>query len=137
MFNYGIIEIYKGHTKVRVLVNNGENGQAGSTPSKDLPDAIISSRDKDAYKDGDTVIVGYVYNDRAHPVVLFPYGDKEPTAGKRTEKLLKVTDTAELPENTTIGKVKGSEIKNLKGLDYLLVEKIRQIEKAVSMAKKH
>lgn len=132
MLNYGIVEIYKGQIKVRVLVHNGKKGQAGATPSKDLPNAVVNSRDKEAYKDGDTVVVGYVYNDTSHPVILFPYGEKEPTAGQRTEKLLSVIDTAKLPQNTNIGKVKGSEIENLRGLNYLLVEKIKQIEKANS-----
>lgn len=136
MLNYGIVEIYKGEIKVRVLVNNGAKGQSGSTLTKDLPNAVIDSREKNGYAEGDTVVVGYIYDDVSRPVILFPYGDREPTAGQRTEKLLKVIETAVLPENTNVGNVKGSEIVNLKGLDYLLVEKIRQLEEKIDEMKK-
>jgi hypothetical protein len=136
MLNFGIIEEHSGTLKVRVLINNGDGDQIGSTKTKDLPVPIIDSRLKNGYKAGDTVVVGYVYDDTSRPCVLFPYGDKRPTPAEREEKAIKVLDTATLPIKTEIGDVKDSEIQNLKGLNFLLIEKIRQMEDAINDLKK-
>lgn len=135
MLNYGIIEEHQGQLKVRVLVHNGAKGQAGSTPTKDLPNAVVDSREKNGYKDGDTVVVGYIYGDTAHPVVLFPYGARKATASERELSMVEVVNTAKLPKNTNIGDITGDELYSLKGIKYPLIEKLKRMEESSASKK--
>lgn len=136
MLNKGILEEVEGILRVRVLENNGEKGQSGSSLGKDLPKALfaITAGQRGQYKNGDAVIVGYEKDDINKPIVLGLFTDVD-RGLEYNASALQVASKAILPKDTTIGKVTPKEIATLEGSTENIPQTLTEIKKQIKQNK--
>lgn len=115
---------------VRIPVLNSVEGSKHSTPDAELSEAILSTLPaaSNVLHEGDCVIVGFENNDFGYPIILghlFAESINNTPIDLCVRHLDVSKDSAsraELPYNTTIGKVTAEEISNLEGCNLNIIK---------------
>ena len=113
--------------KVRVPFLNGIQGQVDSTPTDELPDAVICQMPNVNYHCaiGDVVWVNFENTRWEAPVIVGFLNKEQNSTVDITADELFVKKTAELPTETKIGDVESSSVACLKGLDTNLADYLK------------
>lgn len=133
MLNKGILEIDNNNVMhVRVLELHGAKGQAGRTPTIDLPTVLIATQGQvdELYTDGDTVIIEYEKEDTSKPVVIGSFGTKK-KLGRYKVASIESFEKAALPKQTTIGNVTSKEIAMLTGVNANVQIQISKLKETI------
>lgn len=134
MITRGIVEqiVDKYHIRVRIPIYNRVSTAAMYTPTEELSVAVICTAPylSPNFQLNDIVIVGFEDNDLGKPIILgMLFRDIDSRVfSELLVDTLTVNSQVNLPENTTIGKIKAKELASLAGVDYNLADKIQSIE---------